>query len=114
MDALAASDLEGWAGKLDTLILRNNLLTHLPARAFRGCPRLRELSLSFNALTEVDAEAFRDVASSLESLEISFGLRARVFPEAAVKPLHKLLWLSVDNNELEHIRYNSTVQNNHE
>ena len=28
----------------------------------------------------------------------------RVFPESALKPLHKLLWLSLDNNNIEDIR----------
>jgi hypothetical protein len=48
---------------------------------FRACPKLRELSLSYNAFEHLDSESFRDVAGSLESLEISFGLRGKVFPE---------------------------------
>ena len=27
----------------------------------------------------------------------------RIFPESALKPLQKLLWLSLDNNEIEEI-----------
>jgi len=97
------TDFKRWAEHLDTLILRNNRLTELGPRAFKGCPRLRELSLSFNAFDHIDGEAFKDIALSLESLEISFGYRDRRFPEAAVKPLQKLMWLSLDNNELEDI-----------
>ncbi len=41
--------------------------------------------------------------NSLESLEISFGYRGTRFPAHAVKPLQKLLWLSLDNNGLEEI-----------
>ena len=74
-------DFANWAGDLDTLILRNNLLTRLEPRVFRGCPKLRELSLSYNSFQHLDSESFRDVATSLESLEISFGLRGKVFPE---------------------------------
>ncbi|XP_059082371.1 chaoptin-like isoform X2 [Tigriopus californicus] len=100
---LSVADFSRWADKLDTLILRSNLLSHLAPHIFRGCPHLRELSLSFNAFVHIDAEAFRDIGTSLESLEISFGLRTKVFPEAAIKPLQKLLWLSLDNNEIEQI-----------
>jgi len=56
--------------------------------------------LSFNQIDSLDSEAFRDVATTLESLEMSFGYRERYFPEAAIKPLQKLLWLAMDNNEL--------------
>ena len=49
----------------------------------------------------MDDLAFKDIGGSLESLEISFGLLMRIFPESALKPLQKLLWLSLDNNEIE-------------
>ena len=43
---------------------------------------------------------------TLENLEISFGLGrgrggTKYFPEGLVKPLHKLLWLALDNNGIE-------------
>ena len=47
--------------------------------------------------------SFKEIGSSLESLEISFGLSVNIFPEAALKPLHKLLWLSLDNNQIDEI-----------
>jgi hypothetical protein len=28
----------------------------------------------------------------------------KIFPESALKPLQKLLWLSLDNNKIEEIR----------
>ena len=43
------------------------------------------------------------VGQTLESLEISFGLRSRRFPERALKPLQKLQWLALDNNRLEEV-----------
>ncbi len=97
-----------WAQKLDTLILRNNRLTELKPRAFKGCPHLRELSLSFNALDRLDSEAFKDVGTTLESLEISFGLRGiHHFPGAALRPLQHLHWLSLDNNGIETVEETS-------
>ena len=51
----------------------------------------------------MDDLSFKDIGSSLESLEISFGLQMRIFPESALKPLQKLLWLSLDNNQIEEI-----------
>ena len=85
------------------LHFRNNRLTRLEAHTFKGCPKLRELSISFNNLKAIDDLSFKDVGGSLESLEISFGLQMRIFPESAFKPLQKLLWLSLDNNEIEEI-----------
>ena len=85
-----------WAGNLDTLILRNNLLTRFEARMFRNCPKLRELSISYNSFEHLDSESFRDVALSLESLEISFGLNSKFFPEQ-VKALSHLMQWSADS-----------------
>ena len=84
-------------------ISRNNRITRLEAHTFKGCPKLRELSLSFNNLETMDDLSFKDIGGSLESLEISFGLQMKIFPESALKPLQKLLWLSLDNNEIEEI-----------
>ncbi len=53
------ADFKRWAENLDTLILRNNRLVSLGPRTFRHCPRLRELSLSFNAFEEIDGEALK-------------------------------------------------------
>ena len=96
-------DLVGWAENLDTLILRNNRLKRLDERLFRGAPKLRELSLSFNEFDRIDSAAFADIGKALESLEISFGLKSTVFPEAAIKPLQKLIWLALDNNEIAEV-----------
>jgi Leucine-rich repeat (LRR) protein len=103
ISVIEADDFVGWADNLDTLILRNNRLKVLERRAFKGCPKLRELSLSFNEFERIDSNAFIDVGKALESLEISFGLKSRVFPEAAIKPLQKLIWLALDNNDIEQI-----------
>ena len=86
-----------------THFFRNNRLSKLEAHTFKGCPKLRELSLSFNNLDSLDDLSFKDIGGSLESLEISFGLSMRIFPESALKPLQKLLWLSLDNNEIGEI-----------
>ena len=59
--------------------------------------------MSFNRLESMDDLSFKDIGASLESLEISFGLQMRIFPESALKPLQKLLWLSLDNNQIEEI-----------
>ena len=46
---------------------------------------------------------FRNVGDTLESLEISFGLDMKVFPGRGLRPLVKLLWLALDNNDLKDI-----------
>ena len=88
---------------LDTLILRGNQIQELEARLFKDCQKLRELSLSFNQISRIDSEAFRNVGDTLESLEISFGLDMKVFPGRGLRPLVKLLWLALDNNDLKDI-----------
>ena len=88
---------------LDTLILRGNQIQELEARLFKDCHKLRELSLSFNQINRIDSEAFRNVGDTLESLEISFGLDMKVFPGRGLRPLIKLLWLALDNNDLKDI-----------
>ena len=93
----------GWAQNLDTLILRNNRLKTLGRRLFRGSPKLRELSLSFNEFENISGDAFKDIGNALESLEISFGLKSPKFPETAIKPLQKLIWLALDNNAIDQI-----------
>ena len=100
---IEVDDLVGWAKNLDTLILRNNRLKTLDRRLFRGSPKLRELSLSFNEFERIDSHAFDDIGKTLESLEISFGLKFPEFPEAAIKQLQKLIWLALDNNEIRQI-----------
>ena len=98
-------DLKDWAKNLDTLILRNNRLKTLGSQLFRGSPKLRELSLSFNEFNvkEIAGDAFSDIGDALESLEISFGLSSPEFPETAIKPLQKLIWLALDNNGITNI-----------
>lgn len=98
---LGPEDFSMWAQELDTLRLNNNQIKDLPAGLFRGCPRLRELSLSFNEVRSVHRDAFRDLGNTLENLEVSFGLKMKSFPAEAIKPLHRLIWLALDNNEIE-------------
>ena len=74
------SDMRNSCDNLDTLILRGNQIRELEARVFKDCSKLRELSLSYNAISRIDSEAFRHVGDTLESLEISFGLQMRAFP----------------------------------
>lgn len=100
LSSIHHDDFSHWASNLDTLILRNNRLTQLGKRVFRKCPKLRELSLSFNMFDHIDGEALIDLGQTLESLEISFGLHSTKFPESVIRPLEKLLWLSLDNNHI--------------
>lgn len=88
-----------WGSNLDTLLLRNNRLSEITANAFRQTPKLRELSLSFNKIGALHEHAFSDL-KELESLEISFGLFQDDFVGDFLKPLDYLLWLSLDNNNI--------------
>ena len=101
--SISDSEVRASCDHLDTLILRGNQIRTLEARLFKDCAKLREVSLSFNAIERIDSEAFRNVGDTLESLEISFGLNMKSFPGRGLRPLVNLLWLAVDNNNLESI-----------
>ena len=77
---ISVTDTRQSCDNLDTLILRGNQIRELESRIFKDCAKLRELSLSYNAISRIDSEAFRYVGDTLESLEISFGLRMKAFP----------------------------------
>ena len=94
-------DMRQSCENIDTLILRGNQIQELDARLFKDCAKLRELSLSYNNIHRIDSEAFRHVGDTLESLEISFGLQMKAFPGRGLRPLVRLLWLAMDNNDLE-------------
>jgi Leucine-rich repeat (LRR) protein len=64
---------------------------------------LKELSLSFNHLTDIAEEAFGGLEDSLEILELSFAFSTDVFPQRALRPLTSLLWLVLDNNNFHTI-----------
>lgn len=100
---LSPEDFEGWGEYIHTILLQNNHIFELGSNLFKNTPNLKELSLSFNRLMDVDVDAFIDLARSLESLEISFGLYREDFPEDFLAPLVSLSWLALDNNNLRFI-----------
>ena len=65
--------------------------------------KLKELSLSFNHLTELDDDCFVGIEESLDILELSFAFATDVFPQRALRPLSNLLWLVLDNNNFQTI-----------
>ncbi|KAJ8915740.1 hypothetical protein NQ315_004552 [Exocentrus adspersus] len=75
----------------------NNRITSLKSQIFADLRELKELSLSFNPLRVIDADAFVGL-EGLESLEISFGLDREDLPYEIFKPLTNLKWLSIDHN----------------
>ncbi|XP_014613573.1 PREDICTED: chaoptin [Polistes canadensis] len=92
-----------WAEDLEILLLRNNFLTKLKAESFKGAGKLKELSLSFNHLTELDDDCFVGIEDSLNILELSFAFATDNFPQRALRPLNNLLWLVLDNNNFQSI-----------
>ncbi|XP_073983632.1 uncharacterized protein isoform X2 [Rhodnius prolixus] len=103
-------DFNDWGENLDTLLLMNNRLVQIHEHTFKFTPKLRELSLSFNKIAELNTKAFLDVVTSLESLEISFGLYQENFPEESLKPLKSIIWLALDNNNF-HVIKSSALEN---
>lgn len=65
--------------------------------------KLKDLSLSFNHLTELDDDCFVGIEDSLDILELSFAFATDIFPQRALRPLSNLLWLVLDNNNFQTI-----------
>lgn len=98
---IRSQDFIGWGDFLDTLLLQNNRIIRLSNGVFNSTPHLKELSVSFNRLVEVEADVFSDISLNLRSLEMSFSLYQDEFPEDLLKPLKNIVWLSLDNNNLK-------------
>lgn len=93
----------GWGGQLQTLLLRNNKITHLGFNSFNGLDTIKEISLSFNDIHYVHPMVFENISKSLKILELSFGIYRDDFPLEPISYLTELMWLGLDNNNLKMI-----------
>lgn len=107
--------VDGWGSNLQTILLRNNKITHLHLGSFSGLDQIQEISLSFNDITIHHPLVFENVSHTLKILELSFA----VFPARSVEsldpldallPLSQLIWLGLDNNNLKTISNESFAQ----
>ncbi|KAH8404416.1 hypothetical protein KR222_011463 [Zaprionus bogoriensis] len=107
--------VDGWGANLQTILLRNNKITHLHLGSFAGLEQIQEISLSFNDITIHHPMVFENVSHTLKILELSFA----VFPARSVEsldpleallPLSQLIWLGLDNNNLKSISNESFAQ----
>lgn len=95
-----------WGSQLQTILLRNNKITHLHLGSFNGLDQIKEISLSFNDITITNPYVFENVSQTLKILELSFAVfPARslesIDPLEALSPLTELMWLGLDNNNLK-------------
>ncbi|KAK0079520.1 hypothetical protein PV325_001105 [Microctonus aethiopoides] len=95
-----------WAESLEILVLRNNALTKLDFATFKGANKLKELSLSFNQLSEFNDKALVGIENNLEIIELSFAFANDALPNKALASLNNLLWLVLDNNNFHTIDSN--------
>lgn len=93
----------GWGSNLQTLLLRNNKITHLNYNTFNGLDTIKEISLSFNDIHYVQPMVFENVSRTLKILELSFGIYRDDFPLEPISYLTELMWLGLDNNNLKMI-----------
>lgn len=90
-----------WGRHLQTLLLRNNKITHLNYESFNGLDSIKEISLSFNDIHYIHPNVFDNISATLKILELSFGLYQEAFPMEQLKCLTELIWLGLDNNNLK-------------
>ncbi|EDW11769.1 chaoptin isoform X2 [Drosophila mojavensis] len=107
--------VDGWGANLQTILLRNNKITHLHLGSFAGLEQIQEISLSFNDITIHHPLVFENVSHTLKILELSFAVfPARSLesldPLDALLPLSQLIWLGLDNNNLKSISNESFAQ----
>uniref|UniRef100_A0A336MLY2 CSON003104 protein n=1 Tax=Culicoides sonorensis TaxID=179676 RepID=A0A336MLY2_CULSO len=93
----------GWGSNLQTLLLRNNKITHLNYNTFNGLDTIKEISLSFNDIHYVQPMVFENISRTLKILELSFGIYRDDFPLEPISYLTELMWLGLDNNNLKMI-----------
>jgi len=65
---------DSWRGlenSLQTLILSENSISHLPPDSFASLPLLETLDLSRNNLAEIDGSVFRDGMAKLSKVNIT-------------------------------------------
>ncbi|XP_023032241.1 chaoptin isoform X2 [Drosophila willistoni] len=107
--------VDSWGSNLQTILLRNNKITHLHLGSFAGLEQIQEISLSFNDITIHHPLVFENVSRTLKILELSFAVfPARSLesldPLEALLPLSQLIWLGLDNNNLKTISNESFSQ----
>ncbi|XP_041448390.1 LOW QUALITY PROTEIN: chaoptin [Drosophila obscura] len=107
--------VDSWGSNLQTILLRNNKITHLHLGSFAGLDQIQEISLSFNDITIHHPLVFENVSRSLKILELSFAVfPARSLesldPLDALLPLSQLIWLGLDNNNLKSVSNESFAQ----
>uniref|UniRef100_A0A1I8QBR1 LRRCT domain-containing protein n=1 Tax=Stomoxys calcitrans TaxID=35570 RepID=A0A1I8QBR1_STOCA len=104
--------VDGWGSNLQTILLRNNKITHLHLNSFAGLDQIQEISLSFNDINIHHPMVFENVSKTLKILELSFAVfparsMESIDPLDALFPLSQLMWLGLDNNNLKHLNNES-------
>ena len=84
---------------LDELTLNHNKLEHLGAGFFRGLNALTTLYVDHNQIQTVNKDAFEGLEDSLTSLTLA-GNQIQEFPMLALRRIHSLHTLHLDNNKL--------------
>ncbi|TMW46496.1 hypothetical protein DOY81_008424, partial [Sarcophaga bullata] len=104
--------VDNWGSNLQTILLRNNKITHLHLNSFAGLDQIQEISLSFNDINIHHPMVFENVSKSLKILELSFAVfparsMESIDPLDALFPLAQLMWLGLDNNNLKSLNNES-------
>lgn len=84
-------------GAPDLVVIRNH--------DFNDVKSLSSFTLSRSSLSSVESLAFAKagIAQTLTSLELSYG-ELRELPSSALRPLHRLQWLSLRANKIEELK----------
>ena len=100
---LTRGDLIGYGDySLEEADLSSTDLEEITESAFESSPSLRTLNLANNRIRRLDRTSFRPIGRSLQTLDLSHGLRMRNLQcEHLFDDLHSLLNLNLMGNEME-------------
>ncbi|XP_046462597.1 chaoptin-like [Daphnia pulex] len=102
-DRVSIGDFEGFGAALEHLSLSKNKLKTISSNSFRHVPGLKVLDLSENRISQIEADAFADVGTSLTHLHLTNGIGVGTLSSDPFKKLIALQSIDLSNNRITNL-----------
>ncbi|KAI9550756.1 hypothetical protein GHT06_013401 [Daphnia sinensis] len=102
-EKISTNDFEGYGAALEHLSLSKNKLKTISSNSFRHVPGLKTLDLSDNRISQIEADAFADVGTSLIHLSMANGIGVGSLPSEPFKKLVSLQSIDLSNNRITNL-----------